>query len=72
MKNKNKLKEGNIYIENDLTWEERKIQERISRWGKEEKSKGKEIKIGLGKVRINGIWRFWSDIEKGTGIKERV
>lgn len=64
MKNKNKLKEGNIFIENDLTWEERKIQKKISRWGKEEKEKGKDIKIGLGKVRINGIWKFWTDIEK--------
>lgn len=64
MKNKNKLKGGNIYIENDLTWDERKIQEKISRWGKEERGKGKDIKIGLGKVRINGVWKFLTDIEK--------
>lgn len=31
MRNKNKLKWETIYIENDLTWEERKTQERISR-----------------------------------------
>lgn len=31
-----------------------------------------EIKIGLGKVRMNGIWRFWSDIEKGWGDKRGV
>lgn len=40
MRNKNKLKGDNIYIKNDLTWEERKIQERISSWAKVERSKG--------------------------------
>lgn len=42
MRNKNKLKENNIYIKNDLTWEEKKIQERISSWTKVERSKGME------------------------------
>lgn len=63
MSNKNKLKGGNIFIENDLTWEERKIQERIGNWAREERKKGKEVKIGLGKVRINGMWRRWHTIE---------
>lgn len=31
MKNKNKLKGSNIFIENNLTWEERNVQEKISR-----------------------------------------
>lgn len=31
MKKKNRLKGENIFIENDLTWEERKIQEKIIR-----------------------------------------
>jgi len=39
MRNKQKLKGGRIFIENDLSWEERKIQERTnelkSRKGKE-------------------------------------
>lgn len=55
MKNKNKLKGGNIFIENDLTWEERKLQEKISKWAKKERNKGGEVKIGLGKIRINRI-----------------
>lgn len=65
MKRKNKLKEikeEQIFIENDLTWEERKIQERINKWAKEKKSIEEDIKIG--KVRIKDIWKFWSDIEK--------
>lgn len=29
MENKNKLRGGRIFIENDLTWNERKMQEKI-------------------------------------------
>lgn len=32
MRSKNKLRGEKIFIENDLTWEERKTQERIYRW----------------------------------------
>lgn len=56
MRNKNKLKGETIYIENDLTWEERKIQERISRWAKIQK--GKEVKIRMGRVKIDNAWRL--------------
>lgn len=31
---------------------------------KEKKSIEEDIKIGIGKVRIKDIWKFWSDIEK--------
>lgn len=55
MRNKNKLKGETIYIENDLTWEERKTQERISRWAKTQKEKGKEVKIGMGRVKIGNV-----------------
>lgn len=49
IKRKNRLKGKNIFIENDLTWEERKVQERIIRWTKKERIKGENIKIGFGK-----------------------
>lgn len=39
MRNKSKLKSDKIFIENDLNWDERKIQERINRWAKEKRSK---------------------------------
>lgn len=55
MRNKNKLKGETIYIENDLTWEERKTQERISRWAKTQKEKGKGVKIGMGRVKIGNV-----------------
>lgn len=64
MKNKNKLKGGTVFIENDLTWEERRKQERISRWVKIQKEKGKEVKVGIGRVKIGNVWRLWADIER--------
>lgn len=73
MRRKNRLKDRKgeqIYIENDLIWEERKIQERINKWVKEKKSKGEEVKIGIGKVKIKGLWKFWSDIEKEEERRE--
>lgn len=64
MKRKNKLKGGQLYIENDLTWEERQIQSMLNKWAKSEKNKNVDIKIGMGKARINGVWKFWGEIEK--------
>lgn len=57
MSNKNKLKGERIFIENDLSWEERKIQEKMNRWAREKREKGFQVKIGLGRIRIGGIWR---------------
>lgn len=31
------------------------MQERISRWTKTQKEKGKEIKIGMGRVKIGNV-----------------
>lgn len=62
MKNKKKLKGKRIFIENDLSWEERKIQEKIGRWVKREKEKGKSVKVGF--KWIEGKWKRWNEIEK--------
>lgn len=64
MRNKNRLKGGKIFIENDLTWEERKRQERIGRWVKEQRNKGEDVKAGYARVRIKGVWKSWEDIER--------
>lgn len=42
MKNKYKLEGRMIFIENDLTWKEMKIQEKINKWVKVEKGKGRD------------------------------
>lgn len=70
MINKSKLKGEKLFIEHDLSWGERKIQEKMNTWAKEQKGKGIEIKIGLGRIRIGGIWRVWAEIEKEEEVKE--
>jgi len=56
MRSKKKLKGERIFIENNLTIEERKRQERIIRWTWEERGKGKLVKVSLGKVLYEGKW----------------
>lgn len=56
-------KGGRIFIENDLTWQERNMQEKIHRWPKEEREKGKEVKIGYARVRVKDTQRKWEEIE---------
>lgn len=53
--NKNRLKGKEIYIENDLSWEERKIQEEMNTWAKEKRKMGM-VKIGVGRVMIDSRW----------------
>lgn len=70
MRSKNKLRGERIFIENDLTWEERSVQREIARWVKEEKEKGRSIQIGTGRVKINGIWKKWEEVDKGNARKK--
>lgn len=71
MRNKSKLKGGIEFIEHDLSWEERKVQERIGRWVREERDKGREVKAGYARVRIEGRWVRWEEVEQGlTGTGE--
>lgn len=44
MRNKFKLKGEKIFIENYLSWEKRKIKERINRWVKKQREKSLEVK----------------------------
>jgi len=70
MKRKNKLKGDSLFIENDLSFEERKVQEKLNRWAKEKRSKGMEIKIGRGRARYRGKWTTWEEIEKEERTRE--
>jgi len=54
MRWKKKLAGGKVFIENDLTWEDRKVQERINVWTNIHRMKGKEIKVGFRRVRVDG------------------
>lgn len=72
MRNKNKLRGERIFIENDLTWEERKLQERIFRWAKEEREKGVLVKVGFARIQVKGVWRKWEEIEEEIREQERL
>lgn len=69
MMNKNRLKGGNIFIENDLSWEERKIQEKINSWARERRREGVKIKVEYGKVMVADRWKDSEEIESKTGEK---
>lgn len=64
MQNKYKLKGHNIFIEHDLSWEQREIQRKILRWAIEQRNKGEDIIVGIGKVKVGGVWKLWEKIEE--------
>ena len=61
LKNKYKLKGKEIFIDNDLTSQEREIQAAIRLKAREERDKGHEVKIGHLKMQINGKWEYWNN-----------
>ncbi|MGL4388825.1 MAG: hypothetical protein ACRCTJ_05485 [Brevinema sp.] len=65
MKNKHKLKNSNIYIQDDLTINERKIQQEIVERARNERKKGKTVFIKYKSLCIDGKWWNWNDKEKG-------
>lgn len=60
VKNKNKLKGSQLYINDDLTVQERKIQMEIRKVAREEKEKGKNVKIGYMKLTIGDEQYAWN------------
>lgn len=65
MRASNLLKGTEIYVEHDLTREERKIQVEIRKIAREENNKGKNTKIGYKKLIIEGEEYKWSKREQG-------
>lgn len=67
MKNKYKLrlvKDNNIYINNHMTIEERKIQYIIRQKAAEERKMGNDVKMGYQKISINGRGWVWDGLEE--------
>jgi hypothetical protein len=57
MLSKSKLKEKKgerMYIDDDLTKEERETQKKLRELAREERDRGKRVKIGYRKIQING------------------
>lgn len=74
MQNKAKLREyreGRIYINDDMTKEEREIQGRIRRKAKEERTKGKKVKIRFQKLIVEGEQWSWNREEVNWSRDER-
>lgn len=61
MSHKKQLKGSTIFLDNDLTKEEREIQRKIWQVAKGEREKGKDVKIGHQKIRIDGKWVYWQE-----------
>lgn len=61
MKAKAKLRSETekIFIENDLTYEERNIQRKIKIMAQQQRNEGKEVKIGYQKLKIEDVWHKW-------------
>lgn len=72
MMNKNRLRGERVFIENDLSKEEGKIQEKINKWAKEKRQTGEDIKIGLGNVRVEGVWKYSEVIEREEEESKRI
>ena len=64
MKMKGLLKDTNIFIENDQTYEERKIQAELRKIMKEEKEKGRKVKMGYQKIIIDEVRYDWDPIKQ--------
>lgn len=74
MRAKNKLKylkSTRVFINDDMSKEEREIQGKIRKKAKEEKESGKNVKIGFQKIIINGEeWRWNKNEEHFEKIKK--
>lgn len=70
MDKKGLLKGTKIYIDNDETLEERKIQAELRSIAREERKKGKEAKVGYQKIFIDGERYDWDPTEEGV-VKTR-
>lgn len=65
MKNKSKLRNTKIYIENDRTIEERNTEWELRKIAREERDKGKSVRVGYNKLIIEGRCYTWNRREKG-------
>jgi hypothetical protein len=47
-----------------MTHEERKTQKKLGEVAREERDRGKRMKIGNRKIQINGEWFIWNEREE--------
>ena len=56
------------YINHDLSREDGDIQRKLREIAKQEREQGAEVKLGFGKIRINGNWRKWEQRRENNGF----
>jgi hypothetical protein len=57
-------KDVRMYIDHDLTNEERKTQKKLREVAREERDRGEREKIGYRKIQINGEGFIWDEREE--------
>lgn len=62
LKNKKKLGKKRIFIDNDLSSEERDIQRKLIAIRNAEREKGKATRLGFLKICIDGNWLSWENL----------
>lgn len=76
MRSKNKLKGSQVYIDDDYTDEEWKVQSRLIGMAREERKKGGRAVVGYNKVTINGeVWKWNAQlgaVEKAELVQQGV
>lgn len=73
MEKKKNLSKG-VYIDDDLTREEREVQKKLRDRAREEKGRGKRVRVGYRKIRIEDKWYRWNERKGGIedgGLEER-
>lgn len=63
MREKKKLGSRRIYIDHDMTEEEREVQRKLRERAKKEKADGRMVKVGYKKIEIQGKKYVWSEEE---------
>ncbi|XP_024876780.1 uncharacterized protein PF11_0207-like [Temnothorax curvispinosus] len=69
MKRKSKLFGGNIFIDHDLTKEEREVQRLLRERARKERVEGKKVKVGYRKMYIENEMYVWN--EEAEEIRKR-
>lgn len=53
-----------MWIEEDLTFRERKMRWNLRRIADEERRKERLVKLGIGRLWIDNVWWFWNNVDE--------
>jgi len=70
MRRKKKFGSRKIYIDNDLTREEREVQRKLREVARGERANGKRTRVGYSRIEIEGQIYIWNEKENRI-VKKR-